>query len=119
MRRSSPPVRENRPVWWDDTNTRAMLICRISDPPGGHEGERPGRRLCTETKSRLLTRRRIGSSFATTTGRSTGRRSTASRLDGRSVQFDLKKPFDVLAKMRGDQGWRPYVDEFLTALMEA
>lgn len=28
-------------------------------------------------------------------------------LDGRTVRFDLRKPFDVLAKMRGSTGWRP------------
>jgi hypothetical protein len=29
------------------------------------------------------------------------------RLDGRTVRFDLKKPFAILAKMRGTDGWRP------------
>ena len=32
------------------------------------------------------------------------------RLDGRSVQYDLRKPFDVIAKMGGDEGWRPQGD---------
>jgi hypothetical protein len=32
------------------------------------------------------------------------------RLDGRTVRYDLRKPFDVLSKMRGDQGWRPQRD---------
>lgn len=29
------------------------------------------------------------------------------RLDGRTVRFDLKKPFAVLAKMRAANDWRP------------
>ncbi len=32
------------------------------------------------------------------------------RLDGTTVRFDFRKPFDVLAKMRGDDGWRPQRD---------
>ena len=36
-----------------------------------------------------------------------------SRLDGRSVRFDLKKPFDVLAKMTRVEGWRPRRDSNL------
>lgn len=32
------------------------------------------------------------------------------RLDGRTVRYDLKKPFAVLAKMRGSDGWRPHRD---------
>jgi hypothetical protein len=40
------------------------------------------------------------------------------RLDGRTVCFDLRKPFAVLAKMRTANDWRPYTDEFRTALVE-
>ena len=40
------------------------------------------------------------------------------RLDGRTVRYDLRKPFDVISKMRGDEGWRPYLDEFRTVLVE-
>jgi hypothetical protein len=29
------------------------------------------------------------------------------RLDGRTVRFDLRKPFAVLAKMRAANDWRP------------
>ncbi len=32
------------------------------------------------------------------------------RLDGRTVRYDLRKPFDVLTKMRGVEGWRPQGD---------
>ncbi len=32
------------------------------------------------------------------------------RLDGRTVRYDLRKPFAVLAKMRGSDGWRPQRD---------
>ena len=32
------------------------------------------------------------------------------RLDGRTVRYDLRKPFDVISKMRGDEGWRPQRD---------
>jgi DNA invertase Pin-like site-specific DNA recombinase len=32
------------------------------------------------------------------------------RLEGRTVRYDLRKPFDTLAKMRGDEGWRPQRD---------
>jgi DNA invertase Pin-like site-specific DNA recombinase len=32
------------------------------------------------------------------------------RLDGRSVRYDLRKPFAVIAKMRGSDGWRPQRD---------
>ncbi len=28
-------------------------------------------------------------------------------LDGRTVRYDLRKPFAILAKMRGSDGWRP------------
>jgi hypothetical protein len=28
-------------------------------------------------------------------------------LDGRSVRYDVRKPFDVISKMSGDEGWRP------------
>jgi len=31
MSTARKPPREGRPCWWDDTNDRAMLICRISD----------------------------------------------------------------------------------------
>ncbi len=31
-------------------------------------------------------------------------------LDGRSVRYDVRKPFDVISKMRGDDGWRPQRD---------
>ena len=30
-----------------------------------------------------------------------------SRLDGRTLRYDLQKPFDVLAKMRAANDWRP------------
>lgn len=32
------------------------------------------------------------------------------RLDGRTVRFDWRKPFNVLVKMRGVDGWRPQRD---------
>ncbi len=32
------------------------------------------------------------------------------RLDGRTVRYDLRKPFDVLARKRGVGGWRPQRD---------
>ena len=32
------------------------------------------------------------------------------RLDGRSVRFDLRKPFEVLTKMRSANDWRPQRD---------
>lgn len=31
-------------------------------------------------------------------------------LDGRSVRYDVRKPFDVISKMGGDDGWRPQRD---------
>ncbi len=32
------------------------------------------------------------------------------RLEGRTVRYDLKKPFSVLAQMHGEGGWRPQRD---------
>lgn len=32
------------------------------------------------------------------------------RLDGRTVRYDLRKPFDVISKMRRDEEWRPQRD---------
>ena len=32
------------------------------------------------------------------------------RLDGRTVRYDLRKPFAVLAQMHGEGGWRPRRD---------
>ncbi len=32
------------------------------------------------------------------------------RLDGRTVRYDLRKPFAVLAQMHGEGGWRPQRD---------
>ncbi len=40
------------------------------------------------------------------------------RLDGRTVRYDLRKPFDVLVRMRGVEGWRPHLDEFRTAVIQ-
>lgn len=34
------------------------------------------------------------------------------RLNGRTVEYDLKKPFEVLSRMRGVEKWRPLVVEF-------
>jgi len=34
-------------------------------------------------------------------------------LDGRSVRYDVRKPFDVISKMSGDDGWRPQRDSNL------
>lgn len=35
------------------------------------------------------------------------------RLDGRTVRYDLKNPFAVLAQMHGEGGWRPRRDSNL------
>jgi site-specific DNA recombinase len=32
------------------------------------------------------------------------------RLNGRTIEYDLKKPFSVLAQMHGEGGWRPQGD---------
>ena len=29
------------------------------------------------------------------------------RLEGRTVRYDVRKPFDVILKMAGSEGWRP------------
>jgi hypothetical protein len=41
------------------------------------------------------------------------------RLDGGTVRFDLKKPFQILSEMREDPDWRARVEEFRTAVREA
>ena len=32
------------------------------------------------------------------------------RLEGRTVRYDVRKPFDVILKMAGSEGWRPQRD---------
>ena len=39
------------------------------------------------------------------------------RLEGNNVLFSLEKPFAALAKMRESGEWRPYLDEFRTAIL--
>ena len=38
--------------------------------------------------------------------------------DDTSADYDLKKPFAVLAKIRGEDEWRARVEEFRTAVRE-
>lgn len=40
-------------------------------------------------------------------------------LDGITLQYDLKKPFGLLAKMKEIKEWRPLVDDFRTEIAEA
>jgi DNA invertase Pin-like site-specific DNA recombinase len=35
------------------------------------------------------------------------------RLDGRTVRYDVRKPFDVILKMAGSEGWRPQRDRYV------
>lgn len=40
------------------------------------------------------------------------------RLDGQTIRYDLKKPFNVLAKMTANNEWWAHLDEFRTACLE-
>lgn len=40
-------------------------------------------------------------------------------LDGLTVRYEFRKPFEALVKMRERGDWRPHMDEFRTALLAA
>ena len=39
-------------------------------------------------------------------------------LEGQTIRYDLRKPFKLLANMRGKEDWWTRVDEFRTAILE-